>query len=112
MTKWLPALLMGISLPLLAAQTPSYGPHLEGFQYPFAAQNFSFESQGAQVQMGYMDIKPTGTPNGRSVVMLHGKNFCGATWEGSIKALTAAGYRVVAPDQIGFCRSGKASAAA
>jgi hypothetical protein len=31
MTKWLPALLMTVSLPLLAAQTPSYGPQLEGF---------------------------------------------------------------------------------
>ncbi|RZI54616.1 MAG: alpha/beta hydrolase, partial [Pseudomonas sp.] len=107
MTKWLPALLMTVSLPLLAAQTPSYGPQLEGFQYPFPAQNFSFESQGAPVQMGYMDIKPSGTANGRSVVLLHGKNFCGATWEGTIKALTGAGYRVVAPDQIGFCRSSK-----
>lgn len=107
MTRWLPALLMTVSLPLLAAQAPSYGPQLEGFAYPFPAQNFTFDSQGASVQMGYMDVKPTGPANGRSVVLLHGKNFCGATWEGTIKALTAAGYRVVAPDQIGFCRSSK-----
>ncbi|MCK3840593.1 alpha/beta hydrolase, partial [Pseudomonas sp. NCIMB 10586] len=46
-------------------------------------------------------------PNGRSVVLMHGKNFCGATWEGSIKALSSAGYRVIAPDQIGFCTSSK-----
>lgn len=38
---------------------------------------------------------------------MHGKNFCGATWEGSIKALSAAGYRVIVPDQIGFCTSSK-----
>ena len=107
MTRWLPALLMSVSLPLMAASFPSYGPQLEGFAYPFPVQDFRFESQGIQVQMGYMDIKPTGTPNGRSVLMLHGKNFCGATWQDSISALTAQGYRVVAPDQIGFCRSSK-----
>jgi pimeloyl-ACP methyl ester carboxylesterase len=38
---------------------------------------------------------------------MHGKNFCAATWEGSIAALAKAGYRVVAPDQIGFCKSSK-----
>jgi pimeloyl-ACP methyl ester carboxylesterase len=38
---------------------------------------------------------------------MHGKNFCGATWDASITALAAAGYRVVVPDQIGFCASTK-----
>jgi pimeloyl-ACP methyl ester carboxylesterase len=41
------------------------------------------------------------------VVLLHGKNFCSATWEPTIKDLVAAGYRVIAPDQIGFCKSSK-----
>jgi len=40
-------------------------------------------------------------------VLLHGKNFCGATWEASMTKLSQAGYRVVVPDQIGFCRSSK-----
>ena len=40
-------------------------------------------------------------------VLLHGKNFCAATWESTIRALSAAGWRVVAPDQIGFCKSAK-----
>ncbi|WP_296187068.1 alpha/beta fold hydrolase [Pseudomonas sp. UBA1879] len=84
-----------------------YGEHLEGFKYPYPLQHFAFESQGAHVQMGYMDVPPTGAANGRTAVLMHGKNFCGATWEDSIKALTAAGYRVVAPDQIGFCTSTK-----
>jgi pimeloyl-ACP methyl ester carboxylesterase len=57
--------------------------------------------------MGYMDVAPTGAANGRTVVLMHGKNFCGATWEQTIKALGAAGYRVVAPDQVGFCTSSK-----
>ena len=49
---------------------------------------------------------PTGE-NGRVVVLLHGKNFCAATWRNTIKTLVAAGYRVIAPDQIGFCKSTK-----
>jgi pimeloyl-ACP methyl ester carboxylesterase len=57
--------------------------------------------------MAYMDVKPTGTANGKTAVLLHGKNFCGATWEQTITALSKAGYRVVAPDQIGFCASSK-----
>jgi len=38
---------------------------------------------------------------------LHGKNFCGATWGESMTVLSKAGYRVVVPDQIGFCKSSK-----
>jgi pimeloyl-ACP methyl ester carboxylesterase len=53
-----------------------------------------------------MDVAPQ-NPNGRTVVLLHGKNFCGATWEGVSSALSAAGYRVIIPDQVGFCRSAK-----
>ena len=56
--------------------------------------------------MAYMDVKPA-APNGHIVVLLHGKNFCAATWQGTIATLTAAGYRVIAIDQIGFCKSSK-----
>ena len=56
--------------------------------------------------MAYMDVKPT-NPYGETAVLLHGKNFCAATWEATISALIDAGYRVVAPDQIGFCKSSK-----
>ena len=56
--------------------------------------------------MSYMDVAPKDA-NGRTVVLLHGKNFCGATWEGVIAALSGAGYRVIVPDQVGFCRSAK-----
>ena len=48
-------------------------------------------------------------PNGRTVVLLHGKNFCAATWEAH-QPLSNAGYRVIAPDQIGFCKSTKPQA--
>jgi proline iminopeptidase len=39
--------------------------------------------------------------------LLHGRNFPSSYWEPTIKALTAAGYRVVVPDQIGFGKSSK-----
>lgn len=85
---------------------PAYGPELEGFVYPYPLSEYAFASQGDMLHMAFMDVKPA-RPNGRTVVLLHGKNFCGATWAQSIKVLSEAGYRVVAPDQIGFCKSSK-----
>jgi len=99
------ALLALGAFPGLAAE-PAYGPELQGFDYPWAVRDFAFESQGEPVVMRYMDVKPA-KPNGQTAVVLHGKNFCAATWEQTIRALTAAGYRVIAPDQIGWCKSTK-----
>lgn len=90
-----------------AAALPAYGPELEGFNYPFPVERFALSSQGQRLEMAFMDVAPQARANGRTVVLLHGKNFCGATWEASIRALSGAGYRVIAPDQIGFCKSSK-----
>ena len=79
----------------------TYGPQLEGFDYPYEVHRFQFTSQGADLSMAYMDVIPQ-QPNGRTAVLLHGRNFCAATWETSLKVLSGAGYRVIAPDQIGF----------
>ncbi len=89
-----------------SAQEAAYGPTLEGYDYPFPLQHYRFQSQDVAMDMAYMDVKPA-TPNGHTVVLLHGKNFCAATWEGSIRALSGAGYRVIAPDQVGWCKSTK-----
>lgn len=83
-----------------------YGSELEGFSYPYPIQYFNFKSQGVDMRMAYMDIRPKAT-NGKTIVLLHGKNFCSATWEGTAKFLVDRGYRVIAPDQIGFCKSTK-----
>ncbi len=88
---------------------PVYGPELEGFDYPAPVKRFRFESQRQSLQMAYLDLPPS-QPNGRTVVLLHGKNFCAATWEGTMRALQSAGFRVIAPDQIGFCKSSKPAA--
>lgn len=90
-----------------APQAPVYGQELQGFDYPYPLKHFDFESQGKSLQMGYMDVPAKGHANGQTVLLMHGKNFCAATWESSIKALSEAGYRVVAADQIGFCTSSK-----
>jgi len=95
-----------VSLAAQDAPEPVYGAKLEGFAYPWPVQNFSFSSQRQTLHMAYMDIRPEKS-NGRTAVLLHGKNFCGATWEGTAKVLSQQGYRVVIPDQIGFCKSDK-----
>ena len=94
---------------LLAACTAQaeYGPRLEGFDYSYPLQTFSFSSQQQPLEMGYLDVAPSGSANGKTAVLMHGKNFCGATWEATIEVLSSAGYRVIAPDQIGFCSSSK-----
>ncbi len=56
--------------------------------------------------MAYMDVRPA-RPNGRTIVLLHGKNFNGYYWKDVIKFLSADGYRVVIPDQVGWGRSDK-----
>ncbi len=89
-----------------AAEHPSYGPELEGFDYPYEVRRFELTSQGKAMSMAYMDVAAP-TPNGRTVVLLHGKNFCSATFESAIRALSGAGFRVIAVDQIGFCKSTK-----
>ena len=101
------AIMLGAPFPTVAADDePGYGSQLEGFEYPWPPAHFSFTSQGEALDMAYLDVKPA-KPNGRVAVLLHGKNFCAATWQDTIVVLSEAGYRVIAPDQIGFCKSTK-----
>jgi pimeloyl-ACP methyl ester carboxylesterase len=83
------------------------GIALEGYPYPHPVRFLPLTFQGQDVRMAYMDVAPTGKPNGRSVLLLHGKNFFGAYWRDTIRALSQAGYRVVVPDQVGFGKSSK-----
>ena len=81
-------------------------PELTNYQYPFPVRFFETDTQGQKLRMAYMDVAAA-KPNGRTVMLLHGKNFSGAYWATTIKALVAEGYRVIAPDQIGFGKSSK-----
>jgi pimeloyl-ACP methyl ester carboxylesterase len=74
--------------------------------YPYPLQSFSLNIENKKVQMVYMDVKPA-TPNGRTVILFHGKNFSGYYWKDIIPALTEKGYRVIIPDQVGWGRSDK-----
>jgi len=100
---------LSLSVAAVAADGPAYGPELEGFAYPAPVHRFEFTSQGQSLQMAYLDVQPA-HPNGRTAVLLHGKNFCSATWDETIRRLADAGFRVIAPDQIGFCKSSKPAA--
>ena len=88
------------------AAAPAFDPELTNYQYPFPVRFFELDTQGQRLRMAWMDVSAE-RPNGRTVVLLHGKNFSGAYWAPTVRALTAEGYRVVVPDQIGFGKSSK-----
>jgi pimeloyl-ACP methyl ester carboxylesterase len=109
------AVLLGLSFSIhtqAKENTPVYGAELEGFAYAYPVRTFDFASQGKNVHMAYLDVPPTrpAASNGRTVVLMHGKLFCADTWRATIKVLTENGFRVIAPDQIGFCKSTKPDA--
>jgi pimeloyl-ACP methyl ester carboxylesterase len=91
------------------AQEP-VGLGLEGIAYPHPVRYLPVDVQGTPARMAYMDVAPVGPANGRTVVLLHGRNFFGEYWSGTIAALTRHGYRVVVPDQVGFGKSTKPDA--
>jgi pimeloyl-ACP methyl ester carboxylesterase len=75
--------------------------------YPYPSKYLGISVYGQDVRISYMDVAPTGTPNGRTVLVLHGNNFGGFYFKGIIDALTKEGFRVIVPDQIGYGRSSK-----
>lgn len=101
-------LLAGATVSIAKAQTgrPVLDIMLTNYDYPYEVHFLNLSSQQAGLKMAYMDVRPA-QPNGKTVMLLHGKNFNGAYWETTIAALTEAGYRVVVPDQVGFGKSSK-----
>ena len=85
---------------------------MEGYDYPYPVTYLPLTIEGQDLRMAYMDVAPEGSGNGRTVVLLHGKNFFGAYWRDTISALVHNGYRVIVPDQIGFGKSSKPGPAA
>lgn len=75
-------------------------------KYPFEVHFLNLHIQNQDLQMAYMDVR-SDKPNGKSILLLHGKNFNGAYWETTIKELVQNGFRVIVPDQIGFGKSSK-----
>lgn len=88
------------------AQIPAQDINLSEYKYPFPVHFMKLQIQGQALQMAYMDVQPS-RPNGKTIVLLHGKNFCGAYWDSTAADLSNNGYRVIIPDQIGFGKSSK-----
>ena len=80
---------------------------LEEYEYPYPVRFLSLSNDLQPVAMAYMDIPPATEPNGKTVVLMHGKAFGCYYFHNVIEALAGAGYRVVAPDQIGWGKSPK-----
>ncbi|MDB5208916.1 MAG: alpha/beta hydrolase [Flavisolibacter sp.] len=74
--------------------------------YPHPVSSVMLNIEQQPVKMAYMDV-PSTKPNGKTVVLLHGKNFNGYYWKEVIQFLSEAGYRVVVPDQVGWGFSDK-----
>jgi pimeloyl-ACP methyl ester carboxylesterase len=72
--------------------------------YPYPVHYFQLHIEGQAIKMAYMDVTPAG-PNGKVVILLHGKNFNGYYWKDVAAHLAAGGYRVIIPDQVGWGKS-------
>ncbi|MDE0257320.1 MAG: alpha/beta hydrolase, partial [Gammaproteobacteria bacterium] len=75
--------------------------------YPYPVEYLDIRLMGEDYRMAYMDVAPTGEPNGRTVVLFHGMNFFAAAFGPTIAALTEAGFRAIAVDRLGYGRSSK-----
>lgn len=81
--------------------------NLEDVPYPYPVSHIDFTLYDNPVRMVYMDVAPTAPANGQTVLLLHGMNWYAEYWGETIRRLGAEGFRVIAPDQIGFGRSSK-----
>ena len=92
------------------AGTPAVTPGSitsEDVEYPYPTSYLPLRLYGQDVRMAYMDVAPAGTPNGHTVVLFHGNNFAGFYFGSLIDVLRHEGFRVIAPDQVGYGRSSK-----
>ncbi|WP_250253274.1 alpha/beta hydrolase [Chryseobacterium sp. Marseille-Q3244] len=91
---------------ILFSQIKPLDAMLSEYQYPYEVHFKDLKSQDNNLKMAYMDVKPQ-KGNGKTILLLHGKNFNGAYWERTAKDLSEKGFRVIIPDQIGFGKSSK-----
>jgi pimeloyl-ACP methyl ester carboxylesterase len=91
------------------AANVSYDRDLSGDAYPFKVLYYKFRDQQQDLRMAYMRLQPHDPREfkGKTVVLLHGKNFNGVYWSKTAKALLSQGYQIIIPDQIGFGKSSK-----
>ena len=73
-------------------------------EYPYPTHHLHLIIENKPLQMAYMDVT-SNKSNGKTIILFHGKNFNGYYWKNVISMLTEKGYRVIAPDQIGWGKS-------
>lgn len=104
---FLAAALFAAPLASFAQSQEPVGIALENWPYPYPVSYLDLAVQGQPLRQAYMDVAPTGKPNGRTALLFHGRNFPASYWKDVIAGLSADGYRVIATDQIGFGKSSK-----
>ena len=107
MTMYRLLLALALLLPFAASAAEPLGIDLEGYPYPYPVAFLPLTVAHHPERMAYMDVAPSGAANGLAVLLLHGRNFPSSYWEPVIRPLAASGFRVIAPDQIGFGKSSK-----
>jgi pimeloyl-ACP methyl ester carboxylesterase len=95
-----------IAFSLKAQEVKPLDADLSTYRYPYPVKFYTVQVQGQQLRMAFMDVQPANA-NGKTVMLLHGKNFNGAYWDSTAAALVASGFRVIMPDQVGFGKSSK-----
>ncbi|GJM13769.1 MAG: hydrolase [Pseudohongiella sp.] len=117
----LSALLLGLAANTTLAQTewpevaPSEPPadwgsvsaNFEEIPYPYPVHFLELNRFQQDIRMAYMDVPPTGRANGQTVFWQHGMNFYSEAYTPTLKALSEAGFRVIAVDRIGYGKSSK-----
>lgn len=73
-------------------------------EYPFAPHFIPVSAENSELRMHYID---TGPGNSIPVLLLHGQPSWSYLYRKMISPLAEAGYRVIAPDLIGFGKSDK-----
>src|SRR6202167_5727839 len=91
--------------PILAP--PSFAQQDQELRPKYSVQFFQLQVENQDLRMAFRDVEPTGASNGKAVLLLHVKNFSGFYWEPTIEFLAQQGYRVIAPDELGFGASSR-----
>ncbi|MBV9672765.1 MAG: alpha/beta hydrolase [Verrucomicrobia bacterium] len=94
-------------IPLPDKYVAPLGIGFEELTYPYPTAYLNLLVEGQEVRMSFMDVPASKNANGRTVLLLHGKNFWGAYWADTIRHFSDQGFRVIVPDQLGFGKSSK-----
>ena len=81
--------------------------NFEEIPYPYPVHFLELNRFQQDMRLAYMDVPPSGRSNGQTVFIQHGMNFYSEAYTPTLKALSAAGFRVLAVDRIGYGKSSK-----